>query len=617
MSRRISEDVIEGLRQRADIVEIISEHVVLKKKGQNYTGLCPFHQEKTPSFIVSPGKQIYHCFGCGKGGNVFSFLMEREGISFYEAVEKLAARYGVALPEQEMTPAQKRQEARTKRLREINQWAFQFYRQCLSGSKGEEARAYFARRQLTPEVIEAFGLGYAPDAWDQLTRYLLDRQVTEEELLTLGLAVKSQRGTLIDKFRHRVMYPIFDERSHVVGFGGRTMGDDQPKYLNSQDTPLFNKGRLLYALNLAKGAIRQKDQVILMEGYMDVIAAHQRGITNVVASLGTALTQDQVRLLTRYTYRTLLCYDSDAAGEAATMRGLDILDAQGCQVGVIRVPQGKDPDEFLKNQGAEAFLALAEKAFSLFAYKFNKNMEKFDSETTAGKVEIIQATLPDLAKVKSPVARQGYITMMADQLRFPESAIKEELRRYLAGHRAGKEAKAAGRGGEGLSSSWESQVQSLARKSIQGPEQAQLILFRALLQRPERLQELEAQGGAELFQSGPPRNLFFTVQALRQAGYSALGEEDLLSLVESPEERDWLTAVLLMEAVPGDEEKTWNDSVFVLKRQKPGGSDKSIDGRARQAGKVRRYQQSQRNYEQNIRINHRKTKIKTLRRGER
>ncbi|MEA4892121.1 MAG: DNA primase [Peptococcaceae bacterium] len=572
MNGRISEDVIEGLRQRADIVEIIGEHVVLKKKGQNYTGLCPFHQEKTPSFVVSPGKQIYHCFGCGKGGNVFSFLMEREGISFFEAVEKLAARYGVALPEKEQTPAQKRQEARVKRLRQINRWAFEYYRDCLMGPQGKEGRAYFERRQLTPEILETFGLGYAPDQWDSLTRALLDRQVTEEELLTLGLSVKSQRDSLIDKFRHRVIYPIFDDRSHVVGFGGRTMGDEQPKYLNSQDTPLFSKGRLLYGLNLAKGSIRQKDQVIIMEGYMDVIAAHQRGITNAVASLGTALTQDQARLLTRYTYRTLICYDSDAAGEAATMRGLDILDVQGCQVGIIRVPQGKDPDEFLKNQGPEAFLSLADKAFSLFAYKFSKNMEKFDSDTMAGKVEIIQATLPDLARIKSPVARQGHITMMADTLRFPEGAIKEELRRYTLGAKGRPKTPGRGTPEDGEASGPQGQEDAYGRRfrrnGVQGVEQAQIILFRAMLQKPERLEKIEAQGGGELFQSGPPRNLYLTVQALRQAGYQALKEEELLALVQDPDERDWLTAVLLTEAVPGDEEKKYSDSLFVLKKKR-------------------------------------------------
>lgn len=569
MSGRLSEDIIEGLRQRADIVEIIGEHVVLKKKGQNYTGLCPFHQEKTPSFVVSPGKQIYHCFGCGKGGNVFSFLMEREGIGFAEAVEKLAARYGVALPEKEQSPAQKRQEERQKRLRQVNQWACEFYRDCLTGPRGAAGRAYFERRGLTAEVIESFGLGYSPDAWDSLTRTLLDKQVTEEELLTLGLSVRSQRGTLIDKFRNRVMYPIFDERSRVVGFGGRTMGDDQPKYLNSQDTPLFNKGKLLYALNLAKGAIRQKDQVIIMEGYMDVIAAHQRGITNVVASLGTALTQDQAKLLTKYTYRTLICYDSDAAGEAATMRGLDILDTQGCRVGIIQVPQGKDPDEFLKNQGPEAFNALVDKAFSLFAYKFNKNMEKFDSETTAGKVEIIQATLPDLAKIKSPVARQGYITMMADTLRFPEGAIKEELRRYALGAKARPAGTGAGAAGEPAAyGGGAAGERIIRRKAERGAEQAQIILFRSMLRRPELLEKIESQGGAELFESGPARNLYLTTRALREAGYTALGENDLLALVEDPGERDWLTAVLLTEAIPGDEEKTYTDSLFVLKKKR-------------------------------------------------
>jgi len=550
VSKQISEEIIEELRHRADIVEIIGEQVALRKKGQNYTGLCPFHQEKTPSFVVSPGKQIYHCFGCGKGGNVFSFLMEREGLTFHETVEKLAARYGMALPEREMNPAQQRQAARTKRFRQINQWAMEFFQHCLASDEGEAARAYFGSRGLDADVIQRFGLGYAPDRWDSLCLDLKAKDVQDEELLLLGLAQQSQRNTLIDKFRNRVMFPIWDDRGNVIGFGGRTLGDGQPKYLNSPDTPLFQKGHHLYALNLAKGTIRQLDQVILMEGYMDVIAAHQHGITQAVASLGTALTDEQAKLLTRYTYQSVICYDADAAGEAASMRGLEILNHHGFQVRVIRIPDGKDPDDYIRAHGKEAFQKLAEKALSLFEYKLVITTQKFDRESMTGKVGIIQAMLPELAKIKSPVARQGCISLMSERLSFPEAAIKEELRR----HQGGIIVKPAGA--------------ATLQSGERAEGRAQAAILRLLLEDPSRLETVEKAGGAELFENPHAQTVFVTVQALWQAGHQNLTGEDLVALTEADAQRQWLTGILLEEEIPGDPHKVFQDSLLTLKRSR-------------------------------------------------
>lgn len=550
MNKQISEEIIEELRHRADIVEIIGEQVALRKKGQNYTGLCPFHQEKTPSFVVSPGKQIYHCFGCGKGGNVFSFLMEREGASFNEVIEKLAARYGMLLPDREMNPAQQRQAAKVKRYRQINQWAMEYFQQALEAAEGKPGRDYFESRGLDAKIIQRFSLGFAPDRWEGLCHALKAKDVQDEELLLLGLAQTSQKSTLIDKFRNRVMYPIFDDRGNVVGFGGRTLGDGQPKYLNSPDTPLFQKGHHLYALNLAKASIRQQDQVILMEGYMDVIAAHQQGITHVVASLGTALTDEQSKLLTRYTYQSVICYDADAAGEAASMRGLEILNQHGFQVRIIRIPEGKDPDDFIRAHGQEAFLKLADKALSLYEYKFARTIEKFDRESMSGKVGIIQAMLPELAKVKSPVARQGYITLMSERLSFPEAAIKEELRR----HQGGSMPKPAG--------------QPRMKTEERGTERAQAGIFRILLEDPSLLKAVEEAGGADLFDNRQAQAVFQTAQALLQAGHQALSGEDLVALIEDGDQRQWLTGVLLEDEIPGDKNKVFQDSLLTLKRSR-------------------------------------------------
>lgn len=548
MSKQISDEIIDTLRHRADIVEIIGEHVALKKKGQNYTGLCPFHTEKTPSFVVSPGKQIFHCFGCGKGGNVFTFLMEKEGLAFYDAVEKLAARYGISLPDKAMSPSQQKRAAQIKRYQEINEWAVLFYQKCLAAPEGAPGREYLAARGLDSATIQAFKLGYAPDQWDGLCKALRSQGVTDEEMLLLGLGQTSQRGTLIDKFRSRVMYPIQNDRGVFIGFGGRILGEGQPKYLNTQETPLFQKGHNLYALNHAKAAIRQQDQVILMEGYMDVIAAHQMGITNAVASLGTALTTEQIKCINRYTYQTIICYDADQAGENAALRGLDLLHEQGCQVRVIRIPQGKDPDDYIRQHGESAFRQLMEKAFSLYEYKFANNMEKFDKDTMAGKIAIIQAMLPDLAKEKSPVARQGYISLMSESLSFPEAAIKEELRRHLRG------------------------IQTQPNKIVRtvptpkGFEQAEKAVMRILIQNPALLQAFEAAGGADLFHHQEAQELYLTFQALLQAGYDHLTSEDLVALTENEEQRQWLTGILLEEEIPGDDHKIFQDSLFTLQR---------------------------------------------------
>ncbi|MCL2122385.1 MAG: DNA primase [Clostridiales bacterium] len=551
MARRIPENIVEHLRNQADIVEIVGSSVSLKRQGQNFSGICPFHQEKTPSFVVSPAKQIYHCFGCGKGGNVFTFVMEHEGVGFQEAVEKLAARYGVSIPEEESSPAQRRQEARIKRFQQINQWAMEIFQEALGAGVGEPGRAYISGRGISDAIVQQFRLGYAPEQWDFLTKRLLAKQVEEQELLQLGLSSKTERGSLIDKFRGRLIFPILSERDQVVGFGGRVLAQGQPKYLNSQETPLFHKGQVLYGLSAAKNAIRQQDQVILMEGYMDVLTAFQYGLNYTVASLGTSLTADQARRLTMYTYRTLICYDSDAAGMAATLRGLDILDQQGCRTGVIRIPEGYDPDEYLKHYGKESFLQLAEKAPSQFEYHFLLNMEKFDRNENAGKVAIIQASLQELAKVKSPVARQGYIHMMADMLQFPETVIRDELKRYFGGYQ----------------SRYRTSPDKAPEIMTGGSEAlAQSIVILNLLQDFGKQKDIEDAGGDSLFVHPSARSLYQTLDALIKAGYLDLSGEDLVTMIDREEERHWLTGILLEEPPPGDGDKVYQDSLLTLRR---------------------------------------------------
>ena len=329
----IPQEVLDEIAARCDIVSVINEYVPLKRRGSNYQGLCPFHNEKTPSFSVSPGKQIFHCFGCGKDGNVFRFIMDIEGISFLEAVEKLAKRANVPLPEKEMTAEQRKKMEQRKRYLQINDFAARYYHKVLMESQqGKPYREYLKRRQISDEIIEKFQLGATPPGWDSLYQALKKRGVSNQEMLDLGLISESRKnGQYIDRFRQRLMFPIGDEKGNVIAFGGRIIDKDASpqKYLNSPDTPLFHKSRNLYGLHLARTGIRNADQAIIVEGYMDVISCHQYGITNAVAPLGTAFTPEQGRLLMRNTYQMGISFDGDAAGIKATMRCLDILSDLG------------------------------------------------------------------------------------------------------------------------------------------------------------------------------------------------------------------------------------------------------------------------------------------------
>jgi DNA primase len=564
---QITEEFIDDLRNRVDIVDIIKEYVPLKKQGQNYKGLCPFHSEKTPSFVVSPHKQIYHCFGCGKGGNVYTFLMDRGGLSFLDAVAHLAKRCGIPLPQGELTPEKARQNSLRERYYHINEMAVQFFQQGLEDRRGQQAKQYLHNRGITKELIKKFSLGYAPDAWDELSCFLLEKGISEEEIILLGLAVKGQRGKLVDRFRNRVMFPIFDDRSRVIGFGGRVMDDTQPKYLNSPDTPLFSKGRHLYGLNLAKTAIRSNEQAILMEGYMDVLAAHQYGITQAVGTLGTALTADHGKLLMRYTYNVVLCFDADAAGQEASMRGLDILRQLGLRVSVMTVPDGKDPDDFLRKNGRDSFQEVIGQALSLVEYKLTKQMEKYNKETVAGKVQIIQALLPDLYQIQSPVERQGLIDLLAQRLSLAETAIYAEMKKYqLEVGRSGRNREKAGAGQEQNAEQSEAQeemVTRYSRRDLTASEKAQYFITRVLLENPEMFAEVEEAGGKALFSDQFYQEIYQVYYLLHQAGHN-IKAEDLITQLENEQTRQIITEILLDDQIPADWGRIYKDCLLTL-----------------------------------------------------
>ncbi|MGQ9824523.1 MAG: DNA primase, partial [Desulfotomaculales bacterium] len=417
------QDFIETVREQVDLVEVASEYLHLTRRGKDYVALCPFHQEKTPSFTVSREKQIFHCFGCGTGGNVFHFLMAMENLTFPEAVRQLAARAGLPVP---VTGEGGEKKARLEsRILEMNALARDFYSRILrERPEGAPAREYLAKRGLTGETALLFGLGYAPDAWDSLTSHLRGHGYTLDEILAAGLAVAGERGRPFDRFRRRVIFPIRTVGGKIAGFGGRILGEGEPKYLNSPETPVFNKREVLYGLDRARQAIKELGFAVIMEGYMDVLTAHQAGITNAVGSLGTSLTVEQGRLLRRYTTEAVIAYDADAAGVAATLRGLDMLQELGYRVKVVTIPEGKDPDEYIRNRGRREWDALVEKAPPLVEYRLDQACR-----STGDKQKILAQVLPSVAKMASPLEQEEAVKLIAARLNVSWEALKSELRR--------------------------------------------------------------------------------------------------------------------------------------------------------------------------------------------
>jgi len=440
LANLIPEEKISETRNAADIVDVISDAVSLKRSGKNYMGLCPFHSEKTPSFTVSPDKQIFHCFGCGTGGNVFSFLMKHEGLTFPEAVRLLAQRYGVSIPRRPMTAAQKDRLDERQQLVTANRMAADFYRRSLRRGPGSEAaRRYLEKRKLTRETIEHFGIGYAPDGWDNLLRQLKHERIPEALIEKCGLAIPRKNSSgYYDRFRDRIMFPIGDLRGNTIGFGGRVMGDGLPKYLNSPETPLYNKSRSLYGLHLARSDCRANAAVFVVEGYFDLIALHQHEVRNVVATLGTALTFEHARRLRGLIGeggRVILVFDSDEAGMRAAIRGIEVFDKEQVNVHVLVLESGHDPDSFVFRHGAEAFRQAAENAQPAILFLLETAIEQHGSSIEGTLRVIEEMTLP-LAAVSDAMERSLYVKRVAERLGIDEIDVRQKLRRFFIENQA-------------------------------------------------------------------------------------------------------------------------------------------------------------------------------------
>lgn len=428
---QISEEILEKIKSQNDIVDVISERVRLRKSGRNFTGLCPFHNEKTPSFSVSQEKQIYKCFGCGEAGNVISFVMKEKNLPFIEAVKYLANRANIPL---EMNNGEKSKSAKKKDLLyRVNVEAAKFFFSNLMNN--QNAKEYFLNRGIKEETIKKFGLGFANDSWNSLMFYLRKKGINDVLLEEAGLiSVNKEKGRKYDRFRNRVMFPVFDYQGRVIGFGGRVLDDSKPKYLNSPETLVFQKGTNLYGLNFALKHNMSERYFVIVEGYMDLISLHQYGITNVVASLGTALTINQARLLKRYADKVIISYDADMAGQMATLRGLEILRTAGFDVRVLNIPQGKDPDEYVRSNGKEAFLKLINSAEPLIDYRMKKAEEGIDFKNSQSLI-LYAKRIMEIISDLDPVEKDVYIKKASENTGIKEQTLYDILKSKMKDNR--------------------------------------------------------------------------------------------------------------------------------------------------------------------------------------
>lgn len=559
-----NQDVIHEVKERVDIVEIIGGYVQLKKRGHSYVGLCPFHNEKTPSFTVSPEKQVFYCFGCGAGGDVLTFLMKREGLSFPEALAALAARAGVELAGKEETPAARRQREQRERLYRLGAVAASFYYRILARHPaGAAARSYLQGRGIKGATARQFELGYAPDTTGALVTYLQRQGFTPEEITQAGLSLSRPPRGLMDRFRGRLMFPIKDSRSRVIGFGGRVLGEGQPKYLNSPETPLFHKGHHLFGLHLSLPGIRREGRAILVEGYMDMIAAWQYGIDNVVASLGTALTAEQSRELKKYAREVVIAYDADTAGQAATLRGLDILSAAGLQVRVLQLPEGQDPDEFLAARGPEAFRELVSRSLGLMEFRIYKAVQEHDPTTATGRKAVMEHLLPYLRQVRDAVEQETYARLLNRYTGISETAILKDIRHQpVARVRVDKTR----------------YTRDSHTRTAAPPHQAEFFLLRAYLASPTLAARIDAQLGPDWGRDQVTRGLVAAVREQRQVVPELAGAELIakLDLRAEPQQEALLARMTLAEDLGPVEERAVNKAIRLLKLQQLQRQTKSL-----------------------------------------
>lgn len=554
-----SDDLIEEIRSRNDIVDVISSYVKLTKRGSTYFGLCPFHNEKSPSFSVTPSKQMYYCFGCGQGGNVFTFIMKYENMSFVEAVKFLADKAGISLPEEEYSPEERRKADLKSQLLEIHKEAATYFYRLLKSEKGQRAYEYLKGRGLSDETIKSFGLGYSSNYSDDLYRYIKSKGYTDDVLKESGLFTFSEKG-VYDKFCNRVMFPIMDINNRVIGFGGRVMGDGKPKYLNSPETALFDKSRNLYGMNIARSS--RKKGILICEGYMDVISLHQAGFNNAVASLGTAHTPRQAALIKRYTEEVYLTFDSDGAGVMAALRAIPMLKASGLAVKVIDMKPHKDPDEFIKALGAEEYQKRIDGARNSFLYEIDKLKESMDITEPEQKAKFYNSVAKKLLEFSDELERNVYIDAVSEEYMIPKDSLVKTVSRMALTYEPEKNKYEK----EPSDKEYKSEGRKTAKDD--GVRAAQKTLITWLIDEPELYKKVKGIITKKDFIETP-----FNVVAdmlFEQFEQGTLNPAGIINHFESEEEQSEVASLFntgLLEGISEREkEKTLNDTIITVKR---------------------------------------------------
>jgi DNA primase len=529
----IPEDTIQRIKNVANIVEVISEHVVLKKAGRNYLGLCPFHAEKTPSFTVSAEKQIFYCFGCHSGGNVFSFLMQREGLAFPEAVRALAGKYGIEVPTAHLSLAQKEKLSENEKLYRVNEEAARFFhRTLIEPQSGQKAMSYIVGRGMTRKIIDGFQLGFAPERWDGVCRALQDKKVPTDLMVKAGLVIpRKDRNGFYDRFRDRVIFPIMSLSQQVIGFGGRVMGDDLPKYLNSPETPIYNKSRCLYGIHKANRPARASGRVYVVEGYFDVLAMHLYGFENTVATLGTALTPEHVQMLKGMvgtSGQVYLVFDSDQAGIKAAQRSVRVFEEGFLDARILVLPKGHDPDTYLREHGPDEFMKWADDAQGMIPFIIGRAIQAHGL-SLEGKIKVVVEVQESLAAVQDSVARALYIKQLAERLQIDEGAILEKVR-FAAGRSVSQFPKSAN-------------VQD--RLEVSDGRRLEQQIVAMMLCYPQMIPDILGRNLTEYFEDGQLKQIARTLgQRTTSERQSAA---DMVSMIDDPRYRGLMAQLALEE----------------------------------------------------------------------
>ena len=562
-----SEPQVSEVRDRSNILEVVSDYVNLKKTGKHHKGLCPFHSEKTPSFMVNEEKQIFHCFGCGAGGDVFAFLMKVGNFSFPQALEELAKRFGVKLSGRESSPLQKKEMARKEILFQINQTAMDYFHEVLTRRKeGEEGRNYLARRGMRQEVVEEHRLGYAVERWDGLTQYLREKKVSLEMAQELGLILPRKREGWYDVFRGRVIFPIFDLHHRVVGFGGRLIKEGQPKYLNSPESVIYHKGEVLYGLPAARPYATEKDVIILVEGYFDLLTLHQYGVKQTVATLGTALTPQHLRILKRYTQNIITLFDGDTAGVKATLRSLPLFLEEEIAGKTVLLPEGEDPDAFLRKGNLKALEEKLAKAKPLIDFFFEWLMKTHETRSIDGKIRVAREAIALVRRIPDGIRRSFYVKALADQLGIEESLLGEMLRSSQRDRPKGLESLKKQPGDNEFSKSEE-------------------MVVRLMIHWPELIRTVSDEGVVEAFDSPVLKRIAGEIeQAFRKKGKLDLSEI-LGSLPEDLQREISRITFHEKDMDEGPREKMLRDCIQKIRQKRFKRENRELIGKMREAEK--------------------------------